>query len=87
MHIEVYKYPAWSDVIEIEIWFQGEGRIGTRRDWILNDFATGQVIGRATCKWVMMNQDTLRRSLKGASLLSNVIFIGSLRISLVVGLI
>ncbi|GKV33943.1 hypothetical protein SLEP1_g42379 [Rubroshorea leprosula] len=48
MHIEVYKYPAWSDVIEIEIWFQGEGKIGTRRDWILNDFATGQVIRRAT---------------------------------------
>ncbi|RVW86466.1 Oleoyl-acyl carrier protein thioesterase 1, chloroplastic [Vitis vinifera] len=48
MHIEIYKYPAWSDVIEIETWCQGEGRIGTRRDWILKDYATGQVIGRAT---------------------------------------
>ena len=37
-----------SDVIEIETWCQGEGRIGTRRDWILKDYATGQVIGRAT---------------------------------------
>ncbi|XVF21352.1 hypothetical protein REPUB_Repub12eG0083300 [Reevesia pubescens] len=60
MHIEVYKYPAWSDVIEIETWCQSEGRIGTRRDWILKDFATGEVIGRATSKWVMMNQDTRR---------------------------
>lgn len=60
MHIEVYKYPAWSDVVEIETWCQGEGRIGTRRDWILKDYATGQVIGRATSKWVMMNQDTRR---------------------------
>ncbi|KAM3683773.1 hypothetical protein ACJW31_12G173900 [Castanea mollissima] len=60
MHIEIYKYPAWSDVIEIETWCQGEGRIGTRRDWILKDHATGQVIGRATSKWVMMNQDTRR---------------------------
>ncbi|KAJ8749369.1 hypothetical protein K2173_018858 [Erythroxylum novogranatense] len=60
MHIEVYKYPAWSDVIEIETWCQSEGRIGTRRDWILKDYATGQVIGRATSKWVMMNQDTRR---------------------------
>ncbi|XP_034704707.1 oleoyl-acyl carrier protein thioesterase 1, chloroplastic-like [Vitis riparia] len=60
MHIEIYKYPAWSDVIEIETWCQGEGRIGTRRDWILKDYATGQVIGRATSKWVMMNQDTRR---------------------------
>ncbi|XP_062024489.1 oleoyl-acyl carrier protein thioesterase 1, chloroplastic-like [Rosa rugosa] len=60
MHIEIYKYPAWSDVVEIETWCQGEGRIGTRRDWILKDYATGQVIGRATSKWVMMNQDTRR---------------------------
>nr|UQT18321.1 fatty acid thioesterase A1 [Pelargonium x hortorum] len=60
MHIEIYKYPAWSDVIEIETWCQSEGRIGTRRDWILKDYGTGQVIGRATSKWVMMNQDTRR---------------------------
>ncbi|XP_052887536.1 oleoyl-acyl carrier protein thioesterase 1, chloroplastic-like isoform X1 [Gossypium arboreum] len=60
MHIEVYKYPAWRDVIEIETWSQNEGRIGTRRDWILNEVATGEVIGRATSKWVMMNQDTRR---------------------------
>lgn len=58
MHIEVYKYPAWGDVVEIETWCQGEGRIGTRRDWIIKDVATGDVIGRATSKWVMMNQDT-----------------------------
>nr|GMD20202.1 oleoyl-acyl carrier protein thioesterase, chloroplastic [Ipomoea batatas] len=48
MHIEIYRYPAWSDVVEIETWCQTEGRIGTRRDWILKDFATGEVIGRAT---------------------------------------
>ncbi|KAH7838288.1 hypothetical protein Vadar_024570 [Vaccinium darrowii] len=60
MHIEVYKYPAWGDAVEIETWCQNEGRIGTRRDWILKDFATGEVIGRATSKWVMMNQDTRR---------------------------
>ncbi|KAG4186493.1 hypothetical protein ERO13_A08G047400v2 [Gossypium hirsutum] len=60
MHIEIYKYPAWSDVVEIETWCQSEGRIGTRRDWILKDAATGELIGRATGKWVMMNQDTRR---------------------------
>ncbi|XP_062157498.1 oleoyl-acyl carrier protein thioesterase 1, chloroplastic [Alnus glutinosa] len=60
MHIEIYKYPAWGDVVEIETWCQGDGRIGTRRDWIIKDCATGQVIGRATSKWLMMNQDTRR---------------------------
>ncbi|THG09546.1 hypothetical protein TEA_007460 [Camellia sinensis var. sinensis] len=48
MHIEIYKYPAWSDVVEIETWCQSEGKIGTRRDWILKDYDTGEVIGRAT---------------------------------------
>ncbi|XP_061358309.1 oleoyl-acyl carrier protein thioesterase 1, chloroplastic [Gastrolobium bilobum] len=60
MHIEIYKYPAWSDVVEIETWCQGEGRVGVRRDFILKDHATDQVIGRATSKWLMMNQDTRR---------------------------
>ncbi|KAI3694384.1 hypothetical protein L1987_77349 [Smallanthus sonchifolius] len=48
MNIEIYRYPAWSDVVEIETWCQSEGRIGTRRDWILKDYANGEVIGRAT---------------------------------------
>ncbi|KAF7845586.1 oleoyl-acyl carrier protein thioesterase 1, chloroplastic [Senna tora] len=60
MHIEIYKYPAWSDVVEIETWCQAEGRAGTRRDFIIKDHGTNQVIGRATSKWLMMNQDTRR---------------------------
>ncbi|KAK9733949.1 hypothetical protein RND81_04G103000 [Saponaria officinalis] len=58
MHIEIYRYPAWSDVLEIETWCQAEGKIGTRRDFIMKDYANGEVIGRATSKWVMMNMDT-----------------------------
>ncbi|GAV70723.1 Acyl-ACP_TE domain-containing protein [Cephalotus follicularis] len=60
MHIEIYKYPAWSDVIEMETWFQREGKVEVRRNWMLTDYANGQVIGRATSKAVMMNQDTRR---------------------------
>ena len=37
-----------SDVVEVETWCQSDGRIGTRRDWILKDYANGEVIGRAT---------------------------------------
>ncbi|XP_058206649.1 oleoyl-acyl carrier protein thioesterase, chloroplastic-like isoform X3 [Rhododendron vialii] len=48
MHIEIYKYPAWSDVVEVETWYESEGPIWTRRDWILKDHATREVIGRAT---------------------------------------
>jgi hypothetical protein len=34
--------------VEIETWCQEDGKIGTRRDWILKDLANGEVIGRAT---------------------------------------
>ncbi|KAF5746298.1 Oleoyl-acyl carrier protein thioesterase [Tripterygium wilfordii] len=50
MNIEIYKYPAWSDVVEIETRYQGEGRIGTRRDYILKDYSTAEIIGRVTSK-------------------------------------
>ncbi|CAH9138739.1 unnamed protein product [Cuscuta epithymum] len=60
MHIEIFKYPAWSDVIEIETWIASEGKIGTRRDWEIKDCANGEVIGRCTSMWLMMNQDTRR---------------------------
>ncbi|KAM7271401.1 hypothetical protein ACFE04_030615 [Oxalis oulophora] len=60
MHIEIYKYPAWSDVVEIETWFHSEGKFASRRDWVLRDYTNGQVIGRATSKWVMMNTNTRR---------------------------
>lgn len=35
-------------MVEIETWGQSEGRIGTRRDWIIRDYSNGEVIGRAT---------------------------------------
>ena len=37
-----------GDTVEIDTWYQGEGRIETRRDWIIRDDKTGDTIGRAT---------------------------------------
>ncbi|KAL8484206.1 hypothetical protein ACS0TY_026780 [Phlomoides rotata] len=59
MHIEIYKYPGWSDVFEIESWFHIEA-IGSRRDFIIRDYVSGEVIGRATSKWIAMNYETRR---------------------------
>ena len=43
-------------MVEIETWCQSEGRIGTRRDWIIKDFATDEVIGRATrCAYICVS--------------------------------
>ncbi|KAI5082694.1 hypothetical protein GOP47_0003292 [Adiantum capillus-veneris] len=62
MHIEVEEYPVWGDIVEIETWCQGEGKAGTRRDWLISDVANSKLIGRATSTWVMMNQDSRRLS-------------------------
>ncbi|KAG0616393.1 hypothetical protein M758_5G111500 [Ceratodon purpureus] len=62
MHVEVDRYPVWGDVVEIDSWVAGEGKNGMRRDFIVRDYATGEVIARATSIWVMMNQDTRRLS-------------------------
>ncbi|KAG2251250.1 hypothetical protein Bca52824_081386 [Brassica carinata] len=51
MHIEIYRYLAWGDVVGIKTWCQSEGRIGTRREGFLRTLITVN-------KWVMMNQDT-----------------------------
>ncbi|GJP31605.1 hypothetical protein CLOM_g6608 [Closterium sp. NIES-68] len=61
MHIEMYKYPKWGDVVEIDTWFQ-DGTIMSRRDWIIRFGHTGEVIGRGTSSWAMMNRDTRRLS-------------------------
>ncbi|XP_043723017.1 oleoyl-acyl carrier protein thioesterase 1, chloroplastic-like [Telopea speciosissima] len=70
MHIEVYKYPAWGDIIEIETWFEG-GIVGTRRDFVMKD-ANGTLIGRATSKWVAMNKHTRRLSKVTAEVLEEI---------------
>ena len=37
-----------GDVVEVETWCQGEGKVGIRRDWLLTDVITKKRIGRAT---------------------------------------
>ncbi|CAK9220983.1 unnamed protein product [Sphagnum troendelagicum] len=62
MQVQVEQYPAWGDVVEMDTWVTGSGKNGMRRDWLVRDYKTGQVLARATSTWVMMNQKTRRLS-------------------------
>ncbi|CAM6110173.1 unnamed protein product [Calypogeia fissa] len=62
MQIQVERYPIWGDVVEIDTWAAGEGKNGMRRDWLVTDYNTGEILARATSTWVTMNQDTRRLS-------------------------
>ncbi|KAM7253754.1 hypothetical protein ACFE04_028506 [Oxalis oulophora] len=58
IHIQVDRYSCWGDIVEIDTWVDAAGKNGMRRDWIIRDYHTKQIITRATSTWVMMNQET-----------------------------
>ncbi|KAI5059309.1 hypothetical protein GOP47_0025628 [Adiantum capillus-veneris] len=62
MHIEMMQYPAWGDVVQIDSWVRSSGKNGMRRDFVVRDYSTGCILGRATSNWALMNQDTRRLS-------------------------
>eukprot|EP01018_Ginkgo_biloba_P012087 Gb_21293 [translate_table: standard] len=62
MQVEVERYPSWGDVVEIDTWVASLGKNSMRRDWLLRDYKTGQILTRATSTWVMMNRETRRLS-------------------------
>lgn len=62
INIQVDEYSRWGDVVEIDTWVASSGKNGMRRDWIIRDRNTKNMIARATSNWVMMNRETRRLS-------------------------
>ena len=40
--------PCRGDLVQIETWFQEEGRVAACRNWIIRNVSTSEEIGRAT---------------------------------------
>ncbi|BAT79374.1 hypothetical protein VIGAN_02225000 [Vigna angularis var. angularis] len=51
-----------GDEIEVETWIDVGGKNGTRRDWIIRDRYTKEIIAKATSMWAIMNRETRRLS-------------------------
>lgn len=62
MQVHVEQYPAWGDVVEMDTWVAASGKNGMRRDWLVRDYKTGQILARATSTWVMMSRTTRKLS-------------------------
>lgn len=62
IHVQVQRYSSWGDVVEIDTWVDAAGKNGMRRDWIIRDYNTQEIITRATSTWVIMNRETRRLS-------------------------
>ncbi|XP_024966610.1 palmitoyl-acyl carrier protein thioesterase, chloroplastic-like isoform X2 [Cynara cardunculus var. scolymus] len=62
MQVMVDRYPTWGDVVQVDTWVARSGKNGMRRDWLLRDCKTGEIVTRASSNWVMMNKETRRLS-------------------------
>ncbi|KAJ4837591.1 Palmitoyl-acyl carrier protein thioesterase, chloroplastic [Turnera subulata] len=62
MQVLVERYPTWGDVVQVDTWVSASGKNGMRRDWLVRDSKTGEILTRASSVWVMMNKLTRRLS-------------------------
>ncbi|KAI9079782.1 hypothetical protein K1719_038403 [Acacia pycnantha] len=58
IQLQVQRYSSWGDVIEVDTWVDAAGKNGMRRDWIIRDHYTKEIITKATSTWVIMNRET-----------------------------
>ncbi|XP_068651579.1 palmitoyl-acyl carrier protein thioesterase, chloroplastic-like [Aristolochia californica] len=58
INVQVDKFSSWGDVVEIDTWVAPHGKHGLRRDWVIRDYNTHQIITKATSTWVIMNRET-----------------------------
>ncbi|KAL4318734.1 hypothetical protein GQ457_18G011970 [Hibiscus cannabinus] len=62
MQVVIDRYPTWGDVVQVDTWVSASGKNGMRRDWLVSNSETGEILTRATSVWVMMNKLTRRLS-------------------------
>ncbi|XP_076950736.1 palmitoyl-acyl carrier protein thioesterase, chloroplastic-like [Bidens hawaiensis] len=62
MQVIVDRYPTWGDVVQVDTWVAQSGKNGMRRDWLLRDCKSGEILTRASSNWVMMNKETRKLS-------------------------
>ncbi|KAL6974346.1 Palmitoyl-acyl carrier protein thioesterase, chloroplastic [Sarracenia purpurea var. burkii] len=62
MQIMVDRYPTWGDDVQVDTFVAASGKYGMRRDWLVRDCKSGDILTRASSVCVMMNKETRRVS-------------------------
>ncbi|KAI7741859.1 hypothetical protein M8C21_026575 [Ambrosia artemisiifolia] len=64
--VMIWVYTSWlifrGDVVQVSTQVARNGKNSMRRDWLLRDYKTGEMLIRASSNWVMMNKVTGRLS-------------------------
>lgn len=63
MQVIVDHYPSRGDTVEVETHCGAYGKHGHRREWLIRNSKTGQILTRATSVLVVMNKRTRRLSI------------------------
>ncbi|KAI9117492.1 hypothetical protein K1719_011658 [Acacia pycnantha] len=48
MQVVVDRYPTWGGVVQVHTWVSASGKNGMRRDWVVSDSGTGEILTRAS---------------------------------------
>ncbi|KAK1416976.1 hypothetical protein QVD17_26096 [Tagetes erecta] len=62
LQLVVDRYPIWSDVIQVDIRNGAYGKIGMVSNGTFCDAKTGDILIKASCLWLMMNEETRKLS-------------------------
>ncbi|KAL9260095.1 Palmitoyl-acyl carrier protein thioesterase, chloroplastic-like protein [Drosera capensis] len=61
IHVHVYKPSFWGNKVEVDAW-SALHKNSLRRDWIVRDYRTKQIIAKTTSKWMLMKMETRKFS-------------------------
>ncbi|RAL44663.1 hypothetical protein DM860_003422 [Cuscuta australis] len=67
MQVLVDRYPTWGDVVQVDTWVAASGKNGMRRDWLIRDCNTGDILMRASSMGALQNRRTKHRAGAGAA--------------------
>ncbi|XP_020207426.1 palmitoyl-acyl carrier protein thioesterase, chloroplastic [Cajanus cajan] len=62
IQVQVQRYSKRGDEIEVDTWSDSAGKNGMRKDWIIKDYYTKEILAKATSTWTLMNTETRRLS-------------------------
>ncbi|GAB2248851.1 hypothetical protein Droror1_Dr00012210 [Drosera rotundifolia] len=61
IHVHVYRPSFWGNKVEVDTW-SALHKNSLRRDWIVHDYRTKQIIAKAASKWILMKMETRKIS-------------------------
>ena len=60
LYVEMYRYPLWSDTVEVETWPKGMESLFAMRDFRIKTAGGDEILGAGTTAWLIIDGTTHR---------------------------